>query len=173
MQCYLWWSLTSRFLHIHQDLKDSNSMLRRKRFFFMMAPLSDGWFFIKKKKKKKKNMCSKHCIFHNNYFYTHLYSFQFLGGWTLFSSDPGPKGSSSLKALWRSHLTSVRRPISYRIRFKTHRSVSAKKKIWKKNVAEKLIIFHEGGSSFFRFGCLHFLGYIVFIFSIRSSSFLV
>ena len=30
MQCYLWWSLTSRFLHIHQDLKDSNSIFRRK-----------------------------------------------------------------------------------------------------------------------------------------------
>ena len=48
---------------------------------------------------------------------THLFFFQFLGGGTLFSSDPGPKGGLNLKALWRSHLTSVRRPISYRIRF--------------------------------------------------------
>ena len=43
-------------------------------------------------------------------------------GGTLFSSDPGPKGGSNLKALWRSHLTSARRPISYRIRFMARRS---------------------------------------------------
>ena len=70
----------------------------------------------------KKNMGSKHLILHNNHFKTHLFFFQFLGGGTLFSSDPGPKGGSNLKALWRSHLTSARRPISYRIRFMARRS---------------------------------------------------
>ena len=43
-------------------------------------------------------------------------------GGTIFSSDPDPKGGSNLKALWRSHLTSVRWPISYRIRFMARRS---------------------------------------------------
>ena len=43
-------------------------------------------------------------------------------GGTLFSSDPGPKGGSNLKALWRGHMTSARRPISYRICFMARRS---------------------------------------------------
>ena len=64
----------------------------------------------------------KHWILHNNHFMTHLFFFQFLGGGTLFSSDPGPKGGSNLKALWGSYLTSVRRAISYRICFMAHRS---------------------------------------------------
>ena len=55
---------------------------------------------------------------------THLL-FSILGGGnpgTLFSLDLGPKGGSNFKALWRSHLTSVRGPISYRIRFMARRS---------------------------------------------------
>ena len=38
----------------------------------------------------------KHWILHNNHFETHLF-FQFLGGGTLFSSDPGLKGGPNLK----------------------------------------------------------------------------
>ena len=41
--------------------------------------------------------------------------FNLFGRGTLFRSDPGLKGGSNLKALWRSHLISVRRPISYRM----------------------------------------------------------
>ena len=40
----------------------------------------------------------------------------YFGGGILFSLDAGPKAASNLKALWRSHLTSIRGPISYRIR---------------------------------------------------------
>ena len=64
----------------------------------------------------------KHWILPNNHFKTHLFFFQFLGGRTLFSSDPGLKCGSNLKALLRSHLTSVRGPISYRICFMARRS---------------------------------------------------
>ena len=47
----------------------------------------------------------------------HTYFFlQFFDGRTLFSLDLCLKGGSNLKALWKSHLTSVRGPISYRIR---------------------------------------------------------
>ena len=44
----------------------------------------------------------KHWILHNKNFMTHFFFFQFLGGGTLFSSNPDPKGRSNLKALWRS-----------------------------------------------------------------------
>ena len=64
----------------------------------------------------------KHWILPNNQFKTHLFFFNFWVGGTLFSLDLGPKGGSNFKALWRSHLTSVRGPISYRIRFMAHRS---------------------------------------------------
>ena len=69
----------------------------------------------------KKTMGSRHWILHNNHIKTHLF-FQFLGGGTLFSSEPGLKGGINLKTLWRSHLTCVRRPISYRIPFMARRS---------------------------------------------------
>ena len=45
------------------------------------------------------------------------YFLQFLGGGTFFSFDPGPKGGSNFRTHQRSHLTSVRGPISYKIRF--------------------------------------------------------
>ena len=68
---------------------------------------------------KGKGWKKKFCLIIN---LRHTYFFQFLGGGTLFSLDLGPKGGSNFKALWRSHLTSVRGPISYRIRFMTRRS---------------------------------------------------
>ena len=55
-------------------------------------------------------------------FFFFYYFFQFLSGGTLFSWDLGPKVGPNFKALWRSHLISVRAPISYRIRFMTPRS---------------------------------------------------
>ena len=65
----------------------------------------------------------KHWILHKDHFKTHFFFFfNFWVGATLFSLDLGPKGGSNFKALWRSHLTSVRGPISYRIRFMTSRS---------------------------------------------------
>ena len=83
--------------------------------------VSDGRF--SPKKKNLRSMVLKHWILHNNHFKTHLF-FKIFGWGDPFQlrSDPGPKGGSNLKALWRSHLTSVRGPISYRIRFMAHRS---------------------------------------------------
>ena len=66
---------------------------------------------------RKKNMGLKHWILPNNQFKTHLFFFNFWVGGTLFSLDLGPKGDSNFKPLWRSRLTSVRGPISYRIFF--------------------------------------------------------
>merc|ERR1712208_143366 len=86
----------------------------------MGGGVSDGRFSTKKKTKKT-NMGLKHWILPNNQFKTHLFFFNFWVGATLFSLDLGPKGGSNFKALWRSHLTSVRGPISYRIRFMTRR----------------------------------------------------
>ena len=73
-------------------------------------------------RKKINNMGLKHWILPKNHFKTLIFFFNFWVGGTIFSSDPDPKGGSNLKALWRSHLTSVRWPISYRIRFMARRS---------------------------------------------------
>ena len=86
--------------------------------FSIKGEVSDGIFPLI----KKQNMGLKHWILPNNQFKTHLFFFNFWVGGTLFSLDLGPKGGSNFKPLWRSHLTSVRGPISYRIRFMTRRS---------------------------------------------------
>ena len=67
--------------------------------------------FPSRKKEKTKNMGLKHWILHNNHFKTHLFFSIFGWGGPFLSLDPGPKGGSNLKVLWRSHLTNVRRPI--------------------------------------------------------------
>ena len=71
----------------------------------------------------------KHWILPNNQFKTHLFFFNFWVGGNLFSLDLGPKGDSNFKPLWRSHLTSVRGPISYRIRFMASWTLSPAKPI--------------------------------------------
>ena len=58
--------------------------------------------YILRKKNKTKNMALKHWILPVDHFKTHLF-FQFLGGGTLLSLDPGLKAVSNLE-------TSVERP---------------------------------------------------------------
>ena len=54
-----------------------------------------AWFSTKKKQNKK-NMILKHWILPKDHFKTHLFFFQFFGGETVLSLDPGPKDVSNL-----------------------------------------------------------------------------
>ena len=79
-------------------------------------------------------MGSKNWILSIDHFKTHLFFFKFLVGGPFSAWILVRRLCQNFKALQRGHLTSVRGPISYRLRFMTRRSFFV-----------FLFFFHQGG----------------------------
>ena len=74
---------------------------RVKKKWWKIPPRGGGAGTADSRKKQNKKHVLNYWILHNNHFKTHFFFFNFWVGGTLFSTDPGLKSGSNLKAQWK------------------------------------------------------------------------